>query len=169
MAILFQQQHVSNTWVFTLTQLATIQRISITDLTPSSAQHTSWQLTYHAFQGSHITSCSEWLSVHVFSLPVNMSGYRFPPRSQDDRDKFGAPVRHHIKYLTRRLRTQLTWSMWSEVHDEINSPAPQANTSKAILMAARLQTPGRPLHVVLHIQLMKSDCLSIVNFFCTSN
>ena len=91
----------------------------------------------------------EWVSYHAYALPYNLSGCRYRPEHSWLNPRLSRAVKLHTKRICQLLQTMLTREMWSSTYNRVMDSATANGSSKVILLAARMQTPGPPLHLAL--------------------
>ena len=105
----------------------------------------------------------EWLSLHAYRLPVNLSGRRYCPVHDDTMSK---SVRCHVSRITQQLRTRLTRQHWTQHYDTVIETASASASSKVSLLASRLQQPGPPVHTSLDTITVPSHRAAMASFLC---
>ncbi len=108
----------------------------------------------------------EWLSFHAYGLPVNMNGQRFRPHGTHMDPELRKVVKRHIKHFVQVLRRRLVQEMWSRVYQSTLDSSTASDSSKLLLLAARLQSPGPPLQVALDAVSLPRQRSALASLFC---
>ena len=95
-----------------------------------------------------------------------MNGFRFRANPASERPKEKASLNHHLKYITKKLHTTLTRSMWTDVYQSAISAHSSTESSKLTLLCQRLQTPGPPLHMALDSVPLPHHKAAVASFLC---
>ena len=75
-------------------------------------------------------------------------------------------VKIHIKRMIDLLRVSHSRSVWTSVHSNIVHSSAASASSKLVLLAQRLQSPGPPIHFVLDQIALTTHRSAMMSFFC---